>query len=171
MDMRTLCRRYAARIRDLPIPIPFDTQIFTCAVADRRGRPIVLQPMPLLGETFGAWIEESSVDVVFYEQHTTSLHQQHIILHELGHILCNHQGIDADEIRSSSLPGTRQSGERLRALRNGRYTEEEEREAEMFATLILTRVMSAQANTTTLDPDITDTLRLLDSLEGLIDGE
>jgi Zn-dependent peptidase ImmA (M78 family) len=171
MDMRTLRRRYAARIRDLPIPIPFDTEIFTSAIADRRGRPIVLQPMPLLGETFGAWIEESSVDVVFYEQHTTPLHQQHIILHELGHILCNHQGIEADELSASSLPDAGQSGKRLRALRDGRYTEEEEREAEMIATLILMQVTSAQANTTARDPDITGTLRLLDSLEGLIDGE
>ncbi len=171
MDIRTLRRRYAARIRDLPIPIPFDIEIFTSAIADRRGRPIVLQPMPLLGETFGAWIEEASVDVVFYEQHTTPLHQQHIILHELGHILCDHQGIDADEFSAPSPPESSQSGERLRALRDGRYTDEEEREAEMIATLILTRVTSAQANTTARDPDIAGTLRLLDSLEGLIDGE
>src|SRR5436309_4827902 len=100
MDMKTLRRRYAARIRDLPIPIPFDTQIFITAIADRRGRPIVLQPMPLLGEPFGAWIEESSVDVAFYERHTTPLHRQHIILHEIAHSLCNHQGINADEMRT-----------------------------------------------------------------------
>lgn len=171
MDMKTLRRRYAARIHDLPIPIPFDTQIFTSIVADRRGRSIVLQPMPLLGEPFGAWIEESTVDVVFYEQHTTPLHQQHIILHELGHILCSHHGINADELITSLSPDIGQSGERLRALRDGRYTEEEEREAEMIATLILTRVTNAQANTTDPDPDITGTLRLLDSLEGWNDDE
>jgi Zn-dependent peptidase ImmA (M78 family) len=171
MDMQALRRRYAARIHDLPIPIPFDTQIFTATIADRRGRPIVLQPMPLLGEPFGAWVEEASVDVVFYEQHTTPLHQQHIILHELGHILCNHQGINADELMTALSPDIGQSGERLRALRDGRYTEEEEREAEMIATLILTRVTGAQANTIDPDPETAGILRLLDSLEGWIDDE
>lgn len=171
MDTKTLRKRYAARIHDLPIPIPFDVQIFTATVADRRGRPIVLQPMALRGEPFGAWIEEPSVDVVFYEQRTTPLHQQHIILHELGHILCGHRGIDADELTPSPSLGTGRSSERLRASRGGRYTAAEEREAEMIATLILTRVTAAQASSTDPNPDVADTLRLLDSLEGLNDGE
>lgn len=68
-------------------------------------------------------------------------------------------------------PDIGQSGERLRALRDGRYTEAEEREAEMIATLILTRVTSAQANTTDPDPGVAGILRLLDSLEGWNDGE
>jgi hypothetical protein len=171
MDMKTLRRRYTARIRDLPIPIPFDIQTFSAMVADRRGRPIVLQPMPLLGATFGAWIEQPSVDVVFYERHTTPLHQQHIILHELGHILCSHCGIEADELMTPASSDASPSGERLRALRDGCYTDMEEEEAEMIATLILTRVTSAQANITDPDPAVTGTLRLLDTLEGLIDGE
>jgi hypothetical protein len=56
-------------------------------------------------------------------------------------------------------------------LRDGCYTDAEEEEAEMIASLILTRVTSAQANSTDPDPAVASTLRLLDSLEGLIDGK
>lgn len=171
MDIRTLRKRYMTRIRDLAIPIPFDVRIFTSTLSDRRCRPIVLQPMPLLGEPFGAWIEEASVDVVFYEQRTTPLHQQHIILHELGHVLCDHRGIADIELAKSLSSDTGLPVERLRALRDGRYTGEEEQEAEMIATLILARVMDAQANTRDLDSHVTGTLRLLDILEGWDDDE
>lgn len=169
MDMDALRRRYAARIRDLPIPIPFDVQVFTSMVADRRHRPIVLQPMPLLGEPFGAWVEAPSVDVVFYEQRTTPLHQQHIILHELGHVLCDHRGIVGTAPAPPPSPDTDQLAERLRLLRHGRYTGAEEQEAEMIATLILAGVTGAQANTRDVTPHVADTLRLLDILEGWTD--
>lgn len=169
MDMKTLRKRCAARIHDLPVPIPFDTQIFVASLAGRRGRPIVLCPMALRGESFGAWIAELSVDVVFYEERTAPLHQRHIILHELGHILCDHEGLDGTDL-AALLSGTDPADEGLRAPRGTRYTDAEEQEAEMIATLILTRISGAHANTAAPDAHVADTLQLLDSLEGLNDG-
>lgn len=169
MDMKTLRRRCAARIRDLPIQTPFDIQIFTAVLAERRGRPIALHPMPLHGEPFGAWFAEPSVDVVFYEQRTTSLHQRHIILHELGHILCGHRGIDGVTL-AALLSGDGAATEHSRAALTGCTIDAEEGEAEMIATLILARVSGAQAHTATADPHVVATLRLLDTLQGASDG-
>ena len=169
MDMKRLRKRCAARIHDLPIPIPFDTQIFVSSLADCRSRPIVLCPMVLRGESFGAWIAEPSVDVVFYEERAAPLHQRHIILHELGHILCDHKGLDETAL-AVLLSGTDPSEKLLRAPQGNRYSDEEEQEAEMIATLILTRISGAHSNTAAPDAHVADTLRLLDSLEGLNDG-
>ncbi|MGW3163338.1 hypothetical protein ACWC9Q_10690 [Streptomyces sp. NPDC001142] len=33
------------------------------------------------------WVEYEEMDVILYQQETTRLHQEHIILHEVGHIL------------------------------------------------------------------------------------
>src|SRR6185436_10468256 len=39
----------------------------------------------------GVWLSLPEVDYVFYEPETSQLHREHIILHELGHLLCEHQ--------------------------------------------------------------------------------
>lgn len=74
--MPTLCERYGAK----------------------RGRPIELRPrhMPTPGPS-GLWIETDRRDVIIYQSETTRLHQDHIILHELGHmIVADDAGEDED---------------------------------------------------------------------------
>jgi hypothetical protein len=132
MDMKTLRRRCAARIRDLPIPNPFDIEIFVASVAERRGRPIVLQPISLHGVVSGAWAAMESIDIVFYEQHATPFHQQHIALHELSHILCEHRGFAITEEGLRSLLLADVPIERLRTLQSHHYSDEDEQEAEML---------------------------------------
>lgn len=167
MDIKTLRKRCAARIRDLPIPNPFDVQIFSTFIAERHGRPIVLQPIALHGVVSGAWAAMESIDIVFYEQHATPFHQQHIILHELGHILCEHRGFAITEEGLRSLPLADVPIERLRTLQSHPYSDEDEQEAEVLASLILERVNNAQADTAVSDPNIAGTLQLLDDLEGM----
>ncbi|MHB8645639.1 MAG: hypothetical protein ACYDAR_07610 [Thermomicrobiales bacterium] len=167
MDMKTLRKRCAARIPDLPIPFPFDVQIFTSSLAERRGRPIALQPMSLHGVISGAWVAMPSVDVVVYDQYTTPLHQQHIILHELSHIICEHEGIDSSEKGLQSLLFAHIPVARLRTLQDDQYSDGEEQEAEVLASLILERVSNAQTDSSISDPYIAGTLQVLDDLEGM----
>lgn len=49
--------------------------------------------------------------------------------------------------------------ERLRTLQSNHYSDEEEREAEMLASLILERVNNAQADNAIKDPNISGTLQ------------
>jgi hypothetical protein len=61
-------------------------------VAEFRGRPIVLCPLPMPEQTdYGMWIAGPSFDFVFFEWETARVHQDHIILHELAHMLLGHR--------------------------------------------------------------------------------
>lgn len=167
MDMKCVQKRCEARLRDLPIPIPFDVHVFAEQVAARRGRPIVLHPMLLLGSPFGACVPRPAADYVVYEQDTTPLHRQHIIVHELCHLICGHLAVGAGDsiaFRSAASPDEPQ------ALPRATYDDDDEQEVEMLTTLILVRVYGAQANTAATDPDVVGVLHLLDCLEGLNSG-
>jgi hypothetical protein len=81
------------------------------------------------------------VDYVFYEHETSQLHREHIILHELGHLLCEHQPtevIDA-EVVAQLFPHLNPAVVH-RVLGRTTYTAVEEQEAEMLASLVRERV-------------------------------
>jgi hypothetical protein len=140
VSRRQLRRRCAALLRDLPRPVPFDAHALCEQVAVRRGRPIRLIPMAGLTGVCGLWVATDTMDLIFYEQGTTLPHQEHIILHELSHLLCNHYRM--------SLPMAEQAQLLLpnldpamvhRVLGRAGYSTVEEREAEMLASLIRQR--------------------------------
>ncbi|PJJ05938.1 uncharacterized protein DUF955 [Streptomyces sp. 2333.5] len=64
-----------------------------CAHLSRgSGRPIQLLPCPLpLGSPDGLWVSTPSTEYVVYEQRLAPVHQQQVILHELGHLICDHE--------------------------------------------------------------------------------
>ncbi len=67
-------------------------------VAGYRGRRIVLRPWPMPDALmYGAWLANPTCDFIFYEMHTARVHQEHIILHELAHMLLDHTTILVDE--------------------------------------------------------------------------
>ncbi|HZG04299.1 MAG TPA: hypothetical protein VE546_12110 [Streptomyces sp.] len=109
-------------------------------VEEQRKRPLYVRPLPLrtTAGTCGVWLATDTADFVFHEVNTTRPHQDHIILHEVGHLLFQHHGLD--------LPGTRLLADALpdldprlvrRLLQRTAYTTEQELEAEMFASLVL----------------------------------
>jgi hypothetical protein len=150
MTLRRLRRRCAAMARRVPLPAPFDALALCRLVARDRGRPIYPVPMTGLVQMHGLWIATESADVLFYEQATTPPHQEHIILHELSHLLCNHYDgdlVDASHMRRL-LPDLDPEMVR-RVLGRTTYHAVEEREAELLASLILRRAKrSAMAGPT-----------------------
>ncbi|MGP4002778.1 toxin [Streptomyces sp. 8N706] len=97
-------------------------------------------PIPLPageGSPCGLWVATDDVDYILYQAHTTRLHQIHIILHELGHLMCRHEATPAlhDEVAGLLMPTL--SPELVRTvLGRTQYTNEEERAAELIASLI-----------------------------------
>ncbi|OKI55793.1 hypothetical protein AMK17_19360 [Streptomyces sp. CB00072] len=83
--MHRLIRR---ELRDLGIHPPLNVEQLCTALSRRRGRPLYLReaPLPVPGPS-GMWVEYEDFDVILYQQQTTRLHQDHIVLHEIGHIL------------------------------------------------------------------------------------
>lgn len=85
---RDLHRRLRRELQSLGIQPPLDVKELCRALGERRGRPIVLRPFPLEKPgPSGLWVDTPQMDVVLYQQETTPLHQDHIILHEVFHII------------------------------------------------------------------------------------
>ena len=135
--------RCEQRLSQLPLPEPFTVERFRQALQARRGRPLTIGAMPALepGEPSGVWIGTETGDYVFVDERARPLHREHIVLHELAHIICDHKGAPAmsDGDAAELLPSL--SREMVaRVLGRTRYTQAEEQEAELLATMIAQRV-------------------------------
>lgn len=135
------CRRTADA---LDLPDPFDVAEFIGMLAARRGRPIELVPVTARPNLpCGLLLTTAGADYILYSADTTPLHQQHILLHEAAHLLCGHQdgGAGLDSAARALAPGLSPALVR-RVLGRTVYTEPQEREAEILASLIVSRVSS-----------------------------
>lgn len=139
--LRTLMRRCRAVTDTLTLPDPFDVGELCRAVGERRGRPIVLAPLTTTGGPCGLWLKTADLDFIFHETGTSALHQNHIVLHELGHVLLDQHQAESldDEMIRQLFPDLDPAAVRS-ALGRTRYTAVEEQEAEVFAHLVLARV-------------------------------
>jgi hypothetical protein len=115
-------------------------------LAARSHRRIYLHPYEAVGvgtdAPCGAWIATAQADHIFYEQRTSKYHQEQIILHEIGHLLCGHSLHDVSE---SLLSDTGLSDDRKTvrgALLRTSYSTQQEKEAELVASMLLERSAS-----------------------------
>jgi hypothetical protein len=138
--LRQLRRRCEAIAAQLPLMKPFDVHELCRRVAERRDRPIQLVPMAGVGEAHGLLMSTDTTDLIFYEVETPLPHQEHIILHELSHLLCDHYREDmtaADQLHAL-MPHLDPKTMR-RMLGRTSYQAAEEHEAELLASIIRQR--------------------------------
>ncbi|MBB4674301.1 Zn-dependent peptidase ImmA (M78 family) [Crossiella cryophila] len=126
-------------LNELDIRPPLDVTELCRRVGERRGKPIrlVAHPIPVPGP-FGVWIATETADYILYQERTTKSHQNHIILHELGHLLAGHRSGEGhdDPMLTALYPDIEPDAVR-RALRRTSYDDSQELEAETVATIIL----------------------------------
>jgi hypothetical protein len=142
-----LRRRCDVAIDRLELPQPFSAAALCAAFAASRTRPLHLHPHPFPdGTTTGLCVSTDRADHIFYEAHTAALHQEHIILHELGHLLCGHPVTPPKAEHELSLPSMEIDPTRVFLLmkRTGSPGEVEELAAELFAELVLDRARRTQ---------------------------
>ncbi len=157
---RELRRRCEERLKTIELPEPFDVRVFCDQVAEDRGRPIVLCPLSTDGAPYGAWLSTPSADYIFYEEHTGGWHQDHIILHEVCHILCGHRGIFLLQPDALGLLFPDVAPERVRSmLLRKAYTAEEDQEAEVLASIILRRSSTGRARDIQMHDPARESLR------------
>jgi hypothetical protein len=152
-SVRQLRRRCELRLEGVPIPHPFDLDELCEGIANLRGRPLHLQAVPGLSSTApcGLWISVQSADYVFFDASTTRLHADHIILHELGHMLWGHSiAMDIENSALCQLMPDLDPKSIARILGRVSYTTSQEQEAEMLATLI--RAGAGLSTTPGIDP-------------------
>ncbi|GAA1234337.1 hypothetical protein GCM10009665_25700 [Kitasatospora nipponensis] len=143
-ERRRLWRRCQRLVRTLPLPDPLGLPALADALAERLGRPVEFLPMPAgsLG-TCGVLVSTDRAEYIGYPTGTTVLHQQHIVLHEVGHLLCGHLNEALAAPAGSAALGRlapHLSTELIhRMLGRDEYSDVQEREAELFASLVLHR--------------------------------
>ncbi|MGH3864139.1 hypothetical protein [Actinokineospora sp.] len=123
----------------LALPRPFSVSALVEMLAEQRQRPIDIGTLPagLTVNACGAWLHLADRDVIFVEAKTSPFHRDHIVLHEIGHMLCDHRS-KADDIVADLgrfLPDLSPALVR-RLLARTSYSTDEEQEAELVASLI-----------------------------------
>jgi len=145
---KELWRRCRSLADGVALPDPFDAGSFIAELAAGRGRPIELMQVsvPASGPC-GLLMSTERADYILYPANTTALHRRHILLHEVGHLLCGHVGADggADGIALDAAAGKtlmpNLSPELVRrVLGRTSYSAVEEQEAELLASLLAQRV-------------------------------
>ncbi|MBO0803330.1 MAG: hypothetical protein J2P25_09705 [Nocardiopsaceae bacterium] len=138
MPERQLRRHCRGLLRDLGIRPPLDVGQLCARLGEHRGKPIRLRPAPIpVPGPFGIWIAVPGADHILFQQETTRAHQDHIILHEVGHIIARHGSDEEDaEILRALYPDVDPEMVR-RMTRRTSYETAQEREAETVATIIL----------------------------------
>ncbi|MDJ1136271.1 hypothetical protein [Streptomyces iconiensis] len=133
---RELRRRIRLRFRRLEVQPPLSVPDLCEAVAQERGREIELRPLavPACGPQ-GLWLDLPAADVIVFQERTSRVHQDHIVLHELSHIVAGHRGCAGVEGLRRAFPALSDAAIR-RVLQRHSYSGAEEREAEMIATII-----------------------------------
>ena len=123
--------RHAARLaRSLKLPNPFDFDAFAASFNATHERGVLISGTSGLHATgrsglFVHFKDKGALDVIAYEQHTSTLHQRLIVFHEVAHILWREAGLT-------------EPGHDLIELRCDDPTEE--RAVELIATLLAARV-------------------------------
>ena len=162
MDLRSVRRRCEATLRAVRIPDPFDVTELATVVSQRRGRPLRLLPKQTSAGPCGVWLALPDTDYVFYEPQTSALHRDHIVLHELGHLLREHEPNESldDGVLAELFPGLDAEVVK-RVLGRTSYSAVEEQEAEMIASLVSERVhqRTLAAPASGSDPELVDRLQ------------
>jgi hypothetical protein len=134
-DMRRRCERI---VGELDLTPPFDVFELCDQLAERRGRPIYLTALSLPPNSpCGLFASTARVDAIFYQKDTSRLHQQHIIAHEIGHLLCSHEAAPVleESVMRVLMPDLEPSLIQQMLGRTA-YGAVEEQEAETIASLI-----------------------------------
>jgi hypothetical protein len=128
--LRRVHDRCARRLRELGLDQARDIDEILLAAQELSGRAIELVPFELNSTTVhGMLVSTDAVDYVVFRPGTPRLHREHVILHELSHVICDHKGHTAD------------AGQGLvRALGRTSYEDRQEAEAEMMASLLGERI-------------------------------
>lgn len=129
----------------LELPRPFDPVVLLEQLAVRRGRPIELLPVPARPHApCGLLVSTLEADYILYAADTGVLHQRHILVHEIAHLLLDHAGSAPLAPAAALLPSLSPALVQRVLGRTG-YDEPQEREAELLASLILSRADRADA--------------------------
>ncbi|WP_405493031.1 hypothetical protein [Nocardia sp. NBC_00511] len=139
----SLVKQVHQLIATLTLPRPWHLGTFTRQVAELVGKPIELAPIAGLtakGFPCGVMLEGTQTIVVAYDADSSAFHIEHIILHELGHLLLDHTGCVSEQSTRNAVEilfPHFDPDNVLRVLGRSDYDNQIETQAELFASLIM----------------------------------
>ena len=143
--------------RKLPIPVPWDREAFVKNIAEMRGRPITLIPSNtavLAGSPCGLWLARAEDDVIVYDEGTSDYHIDQIVRHEIGHMVLGHgrsrqfrDDKDAESRLCREILPDIDPGTVLAVLGRAGYATSQERDAEIFASMVMIAAAEAREQT------------------------
>jgi hypothetical protein len=143
-----LHQRCTKKVRDLGFPVDQTLTISDVCeiISERTARPIAIYSLELPeGMPDGILYRGEESDVILFEERLTPIHRRHVILHELGHLVCGHLPAGRPgETTQHLLPSlaTELVGRMLCRAHDGT---ESETEAEYVGSLLGQKVTSLEA--------------------------
>ncbi|WP_405162354.1 zinc-dependent peptidase [Nocardia sp. NBC_01499] len=138
-------------ISTLRVPDPWDLATFLEQVTALLGKKIRLIPLPVdsvHGLPCGFVLERAADIVIAYDAHSSGYHADHIVLHEIGHLLLDHADSTADGTTRATVEilfPSMDPDSVLRVLQRSDYNDAAERQAELFASLVMSESRTATA--------------------------
>ncbi len=135
-----LRERCEERVRALDLPKHGTLTVHELCdhISRLQGRPIHLMAMELpLGSPDGLWVSADGRDYVMFERRLAPVHQHQVILHELGHVICDHEAAPVMTPESSRLVLPSLDPDMVRRMLGREHEQTEvEVEAELVGSLI-----------------------------------
>ncbi len=169
--LRARCQqRVDDLLRHTGLPYPWDINQFLDRLERHRRRDIDLCAIAWSpGDSCGAWQQRPDHDVIAYAENTSGFHQDHIILHEVGHLISQHRGRcvlsqeDAQRIAPDLAPAA------LAHLLDPCGGQVEEHEAETIAALIHQRArVRTQLAIDVMPPAVAQRLTRIEHIFGCV---
>jgi hypothetical protein len=131
------------------LPIPYSLPGLLLTIGGQTGRSIELARVSALPRTtaLAAVVAGSSSDFIFVRDDIFGPHREHVICHELGHIVCGH--LQEIPVAPVTLAG---GAARHMLLRSCALGDQRESEAEDFAMLLMQRI----AGVGSANPNVSD---------------
>ena len=123
--------------------VDYDFSLFTMEgfrkyLEECTGYSIEFVPWTMRSAVSGSWIVSSDGrGFIFFDANTPTIHQSHIQLHEMSHVICGHPPANADDLLKGGVGGEALESFLLRAV----HPQEIDLEAEVMAALIQERVL------------------------------
>jgi len=142
-------RDVKTRMRSLLDSLDYSFEEFTFDgfaewIVQQRARSIIFIPYTFPSDLFGAWVKGSDKDFIAFETDTPAIHQTHIKLHEMAHMLCGHPTVEIGKRQTQALLcsvlGPEPDVDLQASLLRSTHSNENEEEAEVLTSLIQERV-------------------------------
>ena len=139
----------------MPMPEPFDLDELCHRIAAQRGRPLSVVAWPrgfMPSSVTGSCMPTGDRDVIYHQPWASGLHRTQIVLHEIAHLVCGHvshaaglpKALMASGLLDQIAPDSALFGHMF--ARHDNYGDEQEREAEVLASLMLEYALAHAPN-------------------------